>query len=181
MMNRVGCWSSLAAMVAGTLFVLSGCGSTAADESSVPEYKDQAVQGTVRGADFSVASSRARKVPVENNDDQIVKLYAQQHGDVCSGLTASDPAPSDGERALRIRNLPPETGRYELGGSVEMAFEKHDSSDSSWSGFPAIGWVEVKEVTDTTIRGRLAAVEKNQKNHTVTGNFEVQRCGCVNC
>jgi hypothetical protein len=180
MVTRVGYWSSLVAMFAGALFVLNGCGSTAADESSVPDYKDQPLQGTVRGVDFSVASSRARKVPVEGDDDQIVRLFDQQHGDVCSGLSVGDPPPSQGDVAIKIRELPPETGRYEIGGSVEMVFEKR-LDDDSWSGFRAIGWVEVEEVTQTTIRGRLAAVEGNQKSHTVTGNFEVERCGCVNC
>jgi len=181
LVERASYWSSLAVMVTGALFVLNGCGSTAADESSVPSYQEQSVQGTVRGAEFTVASSRARKVPVEGDDDQIVKLYAQQHGDVCSDLAVGDPPASDGERALKLTDVPLETGRYELGGRVEMVFEKKGSGDNSWSGFPAIGWVEIEEVTETVIRGRLAAVEKNQKDHTVTGDFEVERCGCINC
>jgi hypothetical protein len=159
------------------MVVLWACGSlgTAADSSSVPEYKDQPVQGTVQGESFSIASARSRKVSVEGQDEQVMQLYGQEHGDLCSGLSVGDPPVSDGERYLRIDEIPPETGRYEVGGQVELSFYTPSG------GVPAIGWIEIEEVTETTIRGRLAAVEKNNENHTVTGNFEADRCGCVNC
>ena len=145
--------------------------------------------------DWTVASARVRTVPTEEGEPSehvVVELYGERHDDLCAGLTPGGPEPKEGEQLVQVTALPLSKGSYSFvtaeeeddptDGKPELSFSTRDSDDS-WGGVPyGRGSVEITDVTDETVRGEIVGASGTANTgNQISGWFEAERCGCVNC
>lgn len=142
-----------------------GCGGMAGGNggggSSAPSYKDQNLQGTVGGEDWSFTHGT-----VENfGGSKSIELYAagEKPDDPCTFDTAS----YDGWSVNFSASL--EEKRFELSNNRFVTFSKAPDNVATKTG-----WFEFTSVGDSQIKGKLVA--KSDGDHVVNGSFTAKRC-----
>lgn len=142
-----------------------GCGGTDGGNggggTSAPSYKDQNLQGSAGGEDWSFTHGT-----IENfGGNKRIELYAagEKPEDPCTFDTAS----YDGWTVNFSASL--EEKRFELNNNRFVTFSKAPENVATKTG-----WFEFTSVGESQIEGELVA--KSDGDHVVNGNFTAKRC-----
>lgn len=165
---------STTAIVASLLLVVTtaGCGDTSggdgggANGGGTPSLKDQTLQGSIRGSDWTFTAGEA-----EVSDGTIqLELYAGP-SDACS----FDKASYDNWQLL-TRNVPNEETRSNWANPLQSGGDGPSLTIAKAPDNIVVvdGFVEITSISDTTIEGSLVG---STDDSTVNGNFTATRCG----
>jgi hypothetical protein len=134
----------------------SACGGD--DEMSID---DTVLAGTVNGQSWSFRSGETDAFLSEGEDNFFASLYATE-------VEACGFGGPDGYYVIAA--VPKATGEYEMSSSLNLTFAVGDSDNLVTFD----GVIRVDEVTDTVVRGGLAA--SYDGDNTVSGTFELTIC-----
>ena len=159
---------SLALVCAFAMFSCSKSDDSGDSSSPSFSFSNQNAQGKIEGVAFNVEAARANASTFGNDSTFLIELY---------GDTATEPCLINGfGMDMVFMHLPMEVGLYELSFSTtgtSRTVTLYDT-ESSTNVISTDGAVEILEITDNVIKGRIDARYDGDNN--VNGNFEARRC-----
>jgi len=170
----------VAALLVG-LATTAGCGvvdeTTDTGPPDLPDYKQQQATGEdVSGEQWTYQTGLIDEQA--DAEGYRLALFEEDHDDVCSVDLVENPQPPANHR-IDARNISLEPGRHEIctdcrddTGEPQIDFVWGNDSYKGQNGY-----IEIEQVTDTQVTGRIVAVHDHSgTGGVINGDFEVTRC-----
>lgn len=176
--------STLRFALIGTAFALASCmgssdDSDSKDDKNKYEFKDQALTGKINKTDWNFVSGYARLSAVDSSYSYSFTLTDTTGDDPCSIWMDGTYekvifAIKSASEKLETKVYPIQMKLFKLEESQTVTLVYRVDGGTPNNSIATRGAIEILEVTDTTIKGRLDAYANDFSS--VNGNFEVNLC-----
>ena len=143
--------------------LLASCSSSDDTEETITDgFSNQPVSGVIYSEDFAIGGGKASSITL--NGVESLNIYLSETDIDCDG----------GSQNPIWITVPEAVGAYKRS-EGEMTLQFRDVDGESFEGsFDAE--VEIMEITETSVRGRVKATGFYEDENNINGTFDVQYC-----